>query len=229
LKLAPDYAMAHALLAAIHSWRLTSMISKDPEADRLQARERAAEALALEPANPFVLIHCAEPAIYVSHDLEGAVEMLETAAHHGPNDPHGLALLAHARRIAGHDCETGPLLVKQAMRLSPRDPRTYVWHHYASWCHWQLGDFAAMEAACRRSVDLYSSYAWSWLALTCALGLQGQFDAARETAAEIIRLIPLFTPGLFFETAREFYGERFPGKVEADYRELCGVLARAKA
>jgi TolB-like protein/DNA-binding response OmpR family regulator/Tfp pilus assembly protein PilF len=227
LQLAPDYAMAHALLAAIHTWRVAIMKSKDVAADHAQAREHVAAALASEPENPFVLVHCAETAIYSGHELERALAMLDTAVRHAPNDPHGLALLAHARRFVGLELETCPVLIKQAMRHSPRDPRTYVWYHYAGWCHWQLGNLDAMEASCRRSVELYGASALSWLALTCALGLQGRFDEARQTAAEVSRLIPGFTPALFFDTAKRFYGSRFTGKIVQDYRELLRVLDKS--
>jgi TolB-like protein/DNA-binding response OmpR family regulator/Tfp pilus assembly protein PilF len=227
LELAPDYAMAHALLAAIHTWRVAIMKSKDIAADHAQAREHVAAALALEPENPFVLVHCAETAIYSGHELERALAMLDIAVRHAPNDPHGLALLAHARRFVGFELETGPVLIKQAMRHSPRDPRTHVWYHYAGWCHWQLGNLDEMEASCRRSVELYGASALSWLALTCALGLQGRFDEARLTAAEVRRLIPGFTPALFFDTAQRFYGSRFTGKIVQDYRQLLRVLDKS--
>jgi predicted Zn-dependent protease len=216
--------MAHALLAAIHTWRVANMKSKDSAADHAKAREHVAAALSLEPENPFVLVHCAETAIYSGHELEKALAMLDTAVRYAPNDPHGLALLAHARRFMGLELETGPVLIKQAMRHSPRDPRTYVWYHYAGWCHWQLGKLDAMEASCRRSVELHSASPLSWLALTSALGLQGRFDEARQTAAEVGRLIPGFTPVLFFDTAQRFYGSRFTGKIVQDYRELLRVL-----
>jgi TolB-like protein/DNA-binding response OmpR family regulator/tetratricopeptide (TPR) repeat protein len=224
LQLAPNYAMAHALLGAVHTWRVVMMKSRDIVADHTEAREHSATALALDSENPFVLIHCAETAIYSGQELESARAMLDIAVRLAPNDPHGLALLAHARRFASFELETGPVLIKQAMRHSPRDARTYVWHHYAGWCHWQLGDLAAMEASCRRSVGLYSEAALSWLALTCALGLQGRIGEARQTAAQVTRLIRGFTPALFFETAQRFYGSRFHGKIEEDYLALRRVL-----
>ena len=84
-----------------------------------------------------------------------------------------------------------------------------------------------MEAASRRSVDLYSSYPHSWIALTCALGLQGKTAEAHEAASTLKTLHPNFGAEKFYMIAEGFYGRRFPGKVATEYRRLCDVLAQA--
>jgi len=57
--------------------------------------------------------------------------------------------------------------------------------------------------------------------------LQGKATEARQAAKNLQRLHPKFGATNFYDTARRFYGHRFPGAVSAEYRQLRGVLARA--
>jgi tetratricopeptide (TPR) repeat protein len=136
-------------------------------------------------------------------------------------------VLAHVRRSAGGDPHEGLDLLARAMRLSPRDPRTFIWHHFANWCYWRLGDYAAMEAECRRSIGLYGRYAMSWIALASALGLQGRIEESRAAGLELRALLPQFDPDEFFRTAEYFYARRFTGPVRQGYQDLRDVLHRA--
>lgn len=181
----------------------------------------------IEPDNPFVLVNCAEAAIYSAADIDRALALLEAAINRNPNDPQVFALLGHTRRFAGDDARTSLALIEQAMRLIPRDTRSFSWLHYASWCHWKLDEFSEMELASRRSIELYSGYSHSWIALTCALGLQDRIAEARESAQVLRELQPGFQPSNFYTVARHFYGRRFSGDVAANYRRLDEVLTQA--
>ncbi|WP_431271150.1 tetratricopeptide repeat protein [Dankookia sp. P2] len=174
-----------------------------------------------------MLAHCAETAIYSAADIDAALRMLEVAVERDPNDANGLATLAHVRRSAGEDPMGSLALIEGAARLSPRDPRSFLWHHYANWCHFRLGAYDGMEAACRRSIELYGRYPLSWIALTSALGLQDRLEEAREAAAVLRRMRPSFSPDGFYETARGFYGRRFDGQIDSEYRNLRSALRRA--
>lgn len=223
----PGYAMAHALAAAVHTWRWLLRSFPDPDGERRLALSHAARALAIDPDNPFVLTHCAEAMLYAAADAEQARALLEDAARRNPNDPNGLALLAHVRRQAREDPQICLGLIAEALRLSPRDPRTFGWHHYASWCHFRLEDLAGMEAASRRSVGLYGRYPLSWVALTASLSLQDREEEAREAAATLHRLQPNFRPDGFFDAARATYGAKFHGAVLREYEALRDALRRA--
>jgi hypothetical protein len=119
--------------------------------------------------------------------------------------------------------------VEQAMRLSPRDPRSFSWLHYASWCHWKLDELREMETASRRSIELYPNYPHSWIALACALGLLDRVRDAREAGRVLRELQPRFRAAHFYDAARVFYGRRFTGEVVGEYRQLRTVLNRATA
>lgn len=193
------------------------------------AAHHADLALRLKPGNPFVLVHCAETAVYSEARIDDARSMLDPAVTRNPNDPHGVAMMGNVRRFAGDDARTSLALINQAIRLSPRDPRSYTCYHYGSWCHWKLEAVDAMEAASRYSVELYPANPHSWIALTCALGLRGKTAAAPEAAQNLKTLYPGFDANAFYHMARRFYGRRFPGEVSAEYRQLRSVLSQAGA
>jgi adenylate cyclase len=213
LEVDPNYAMAHALLSAVYTWRALSMFSADLEAERRLAREHAEAALRAEPENPFVLVHCAETEIYSAADIDAGLALLEVAAERDPNDANGLALLGHVRRFAGQDPSASLALIDGAIRLSPRDPRTFHWYLYANWCHWQLGDLGSMEAASRRSIELYGQNSMSWIGLAGAFALQGRLEEGREAATVLRRQRPSFTPDGYYQVLQHYYGRRFRGQV----------------
>ena len=110
--------MAHALLSTVYTWRALSQAFPDRESEFALAREHVETAQGLDADNPFVLVHCAETALYTTADLDRARSMLEDAITRYPNDPNGLALLVHARRMIGDEARTSLALIEQAVRLS---------------------------------------------------------------------------------------------------------------
>jgi TolB-like protein/DNA-binding SARP family transcriptional activator/Tfp pilus assembly protein PilF len=227
LAIDPDYAMAQSLLAAVYTWRATWSASTRVAGERALALEYAALARKTDPKNSFVLVNCADAAIYSAGNIDLALELLNEAVERSPYDPQGLALLANANRVAGADPADSLRMIARAIRISPRDPRSHRWFHYAGWCHWKLGELGKMEAAARTAIELYSDAPAQWVELTCALGLQGKNAEAKAAAQVLRKLSPTFTPDKFFEIAQQFYGKRFAGPVKSDYRALCSALQRA--
>ena len=229
LEIDPNYRMAHALVGAVRTWRASSQMFPEADEDRRLARAHAQEALLGEEKDSFVLAHCGEVALYSAGDINEAKRLLDKAVARNPSDPWALAMAANAKRFAGDNPAQSLALLDEAMRLSPRDPRTFGWEHYTNWCYCWLGDYEAMEAAARRSIELYSRFPWSWLSLVCALGLQGRRLEAARAAAEMLQVMPQFSPTAFYETARIIYGPRFGGAIEARYTGLREILERALA
>jgi TolB-like protein len=226
LAIDPDYAMARSLLSAVYTWRTTWSANTRLAAERALAVEYAALARKTEPKNSFVLVNCADTAIYSAGNIDLALELLGEAVDQNPYDPQGLAMLANVNRFAGADPADSLRMIERAVRISPRDPRSHRWFHYAAWCHWKMGELGKMEASARNAVELYSDAPAQWIGLTCALGLQRKTAEATAAAKVLRKLSPGFTPDGFFEVAKRFYGRRFAGPVKADYRSLCSTLQR---
>jgi Flp pilus assembly protein TadD len=163
-------------------------------------------------------------ALYVGGDLDRACAMFEAALQRNPNDAWVLASLANVRRMVGDPPEASLVMLAQAERLSPRDPRSWHWLGCEGWCHWKLGDYARMERAARRSLEMVSRYPWGWVQLAGSLALQDRRDEAAAALQTARDLLPRFTPARFFLLARMVYRHRFTGQTRADYRRFCDAL-----
>jgi tetratricopeptide (TPR) repeat protein len=219
--------MAQSLLSAIHTWRATWSKSPDAAQEKALAISHSVRARDLAPRNPYVLTNCADTALYSSGNIDLALELLTAAVSDGPDDPQAMALLANVRRVAGQEVSRSLELIAKAMRLSPRDPRSHRWYHYAGWCFWKAGDLEAMEIRRNKRSSCIAMLLPNGSNLFAPLGCKGRIGEAREAGAILKQHLPDFTPRRFFDVARAFYGSRFPGQVERDYGQLCQTLARA--
>ena len=220
----PESGEAHAMIAYLFTLLSWSRISAQPLRDNWRARRHLREALKLGVGAGSALAMCSETALIGAHDIDHALALAEAAVCGEPDDAHALALLGHIRRMAGEDPRASIALVERAQRLSPRDPRTFLWLLYALGCHWKLGEMSEMEAAARRSIALYANIPWNWMGLAQALALQGRFDEAREAIEPVLAMMPTYTPSRFHWGARYVYGARFRGDLERDYRVLRDAL-----
>ena len=211
---------AHAMAAYFLNLQSWSRISAQPLRDNWRARRHLREALKRDTDSASTLAMCSETALIGAHDIDLALALAEAAIAREPDDAHALALLGHIRRMAGEDPRASIALIERAQRLSPCDPRTFLWLLYAVWCHWKLGETAEMEARARRSIALYANIPWNWLGLAAALALQGRLGEAREAIEPVRTMMPGYTPSRFHWGARYVYGPRFCGHVERDYRVL---------
>ena len=220
----PASGEAHAMAAYFLTLQSWSRMSAEPLLDSWRARRHLREALKRNADSASSLAMCAETALIGAHDIDLALALAEAALSRDPDDAHALALTGHIRRMAGEDPRASIALIDRAQRLSPRDPRTFLWLLYAVWCHWKLGETAEMEALARRSIALYANIPWNWLGLAATLALQGRLDEAREAIEPVRMMMPSYTPSRFHWGARYVYGSRFRGHVERDYRTLRDAL-----
>jgi TolB-like protein/DNA-binding SARP family transcriptional activator len=220
----PESGEAHAMSAYLLTLLSWSRMSAQPLRDNWRARRHLREALKLGVGAGSALAMCSETALIGAHDIDHALALAEEAVRGEPEDAHALALLGHVRRMAGEDPRASIALIERAQRLSPRDPRTFLWLLYALGCHWKLGEMSEMEADARRSIALYANIPWNWMGLAQALALQGRLDEAREAIDPVRTMMPSYTPSRFHWGARYVYGSRFRGELEHDYRVLRDAL-----
>jgi adenylate cyclase len=89
---------------------------------------------------------------------------------------------------------------EQAMRLSPRDPRTGLWHGYIGLAEFGQGHDDAAIAEYRRALDAGYRSSVTYLRLGAALALQGKMEEAKTAVAEALRLNPSHTVKQLIET-----------------------------
>ena len=102
------------------------------------------------------------------------------------------AFIGMAKYMIGRGRET-EAHVREALRLSPRDPQAYLWMMYAGIAKlWQGADAEAV-AWLRRSVEANRNYPLAHFYLAVALAYTGELDEARAAVQAGLALHPNFT------------------------------------
>jgi len=92
-----------------------------------------------------------------------------------------------------HQFEDARSDVEQAMRLSPRDPRTSTWHAYLADAELGLGHLDVTIEEFSRAIDGGYRVPYCYLELAAAHALKGEIDQAKVALAEALRLNPKFS------------------------------------
>jgi TolB-like protein/Tfp pilus assembly protein PilF len=129
--------------------------------------------------------------MHTNHGAEGIAEF-ERALALDPNLPAVHAELGLAMFLNGRAGET-EAHVKEALRLSPRDPLAFLWVFYEAAAKLLSGQDEEAAALCRRSIELYRKYPLSHLILAAALQLLGQSEEAHKEAEIALQLNPKFS------------------------------------
>jgi adenylate cyclase len=80
--------------------------------------------------------------------------------------------------------------VQQAMRLSPRDPRTGPWHNNLADAELGLGHFDAAIEDANKAIDAGFKVFWVYMNLAAAHVFKGEIDEAKTAMTEARRLNP---------------------------------------
>jgi adenylate cyclase len=117
------------------------------------------------------------------------------------------ALLHAARGLAedflGH-FDQGISEVRQAMRLSPRDPNTGAWHNFASFAELGLGHFDAAIEEANKAIDAGYRVFQAYAQLTVAYALEGKLAEAKAALSEARRVNPKLTVKVMRELNPDF-------------------------
>jgi TolB-like protein/class 3 adenylate cyclase/Flp pilus assembly protein TadD len=200
LQLDPKYPDALAGLAVTHATDVGNGFSEAPEDQRRQAEDAAARALAIDPNHA------------LAHYARGIALMLrsrfEKTAQQGWFEE---AILAHKAALAANpnfalprlliaDClsrlgrfEEALAMVREGVRVSPRDPQLNQFYIQASEAALALGRYEEAVEWARKSVDAHSSFVWGYVQLASTYALNGQPTEAGTALAAANRLRPGIT------------------------------------
>lgn len=185
IKLDPQYAEAHALLANVYlaEHRFEANPRPDPVGRALAMAETATR---LDPQNAYA--HCW---LAIVHFFRGENEQFEAEAGRAlalnPNDPEILADIGHYLAFMGA-FERGTELTRRAQKLNPLHPGWYYFS-FARY-HYNQGQYADMLADVER-ISMPHFY-WTHLLKAAALGQMGRSEAG-ASLAEIFKLKPDFS------------------------------------
>ena len=197
LSLDPRSAEAQSRLAIELAARVLNAMSTSRAADIARAETLTGQALATSPRS--LLAHYAKGQVLrAQHRCEEAIPEYETVISSDRNAAAVLVAIAQCKLFTGAIDEVIPL-VKQAMRLSPRDPIIFWWYlEYGRVFLLQSHtDEAILWLEKARSSN--PAHPWTRISLASAYGLKGETNRANVELAEARRLD---AEGLFSSIAR---------------------------
>jgi len=191
LEIDPQNAEAMAGIAVIDTRDFINGWGAHPDPTLASQLDLVTKALAINPNYSFGY-YVKSLALFFAFRLPEAVEAGRTGTTVDPNSASSYDSMGRAEALLGR-CEESIAHVKEAFRLSPRDPGRGVWHldmGYGELCRRRF-DAAAEEF--RRSIDegfrTYNPY----VGLAAAAALLGNDAEAKTALTEARRLNPQLT------------------------------------
>ena len=156
-----------------------------------EAEALTLQALAVEPRDARAH-YCLGLIFLFSRRPEESIAELERALSLDRNLVFAHAQIGFAKVLLGRAEET-EAHVREAMRLSPRDPGAYLWCDFAGVAKMMLGKAAEALPWCRQAVETNRSYPMARFHFAAALALCGRMDEAAREAKEGLKIAPAFT------------------------------------
>jgi tetratricopeptide (TPR) repeat protein len=191
LRLDPDYAYAHALMAIAHAQIYRSATEGQRQEAQETATEHARRAIALGADDSLTLANAGFVLLIVSQDAGAALIALKTAVALNPNSATALTYSSLVLAMTGEPAAAIDHALR-ALRLSPLDPLGYLPYMGITVARLMLDECQAAVAAARKAIEVNPRFpmAYAWLIVAeCACGNK----AAAE--AQLLRLLEL-VPGL---------------------------------
>jgi TolB-like protein/class 3 adenylate cyclase/Tfp pilus assembly protein PilF len=199
LRIDPDSANAKLGVALVEI--ISSQInSLDHNIEELASAEALAlQVLAREPRNPMARV-CTGLILLFSKRAEQSIAELQQALALDPNLAFVHAQIGFAKCVLGRPEET-QAHVLDAMRLSPRDVRAYIWCDFMGIAKLLQGQDAEALAWFRRSLESNRTYPVAHFHCAAALALCGRTDEAGLEVKAGLALAPNFTVGRYRDAA----------------------------
>jgi TolB-like protein/class 3 adenylate cyclase len=195
LKLDPANVDALVLIASVDALSVGNL-QPDNQAERLAAAEDAAiKALSLAPDHPLGHACMGMVQIFTNRVVQGIAEC-ERGLELDRNSPYAHGIIAAAMNFLGRFEETENH-VREALRLSPRDPFVYHWDFIAGVANFYLGKEEQAISWLRRSIEANRTYPLSHFYLAAVLARLGRLPEARAEVRAGLEAHPTFTIARF--------------------------------
>jgi adenylate cyclase len=173
--------------------------SADPSRDLAAAQELAERAISLDPNNALALAMMAHLRSYLMHDYDAALAFFDRALRAGPS--HAIVVTMYAVTLAylGRG-EEAVRNAKLAIRLSPFDPRMFLFHCIAGFAHFAAGLYEDAAKYARASNAASPRFTANVRILIASLAAIGDDKEARAAAARLLELEPEFTLSSYEQT-----------------------------
>lgn len=188
LEEAPDFALAHAVLAHAHSlaFQLVGENNEDTQGYQAKSTEHIQKAITLDPDDPAIR-HLAGAALSNYRKSDEARRAYRKALELNPDYAPALGSLGVSLLYTGRTQEAIDY-IERAMRLSPREPQAYHWQSHLGIAHNILGDTAKAldyaKTAYERRPTLMGRVAL--LMAHAQLGNKAEAESISEELAELL-------------------------------------------
>jgi adenylate cyclase len=192
LELEPDdpVLLAWTMDALLHRTILGWTPLTDNDRGRIEEYTRRALANARDDAS--VLARCANALIQVVRDQDQGLAVLRRAMQVNPNSVEVIGYAGLGNLQAG-SVDDALAHFRNALRLSPRDPYSFMMLTGIAHCHMILGNYAEALAVCELSMASNAGYDPTYWYLIASSAQLGRLDAAREWLAKYEALNPGMT------------------------------------
>ena len=195
LDLDPDNVDALVGRALVDVLSFSSWLSDDRAMGLCSAESDLGKALKLRPDNANAHLIMGTVRIWSNRVAQGIAEC-ERALTIDPNLAAAHGSIGMAKYFAGRSEETEAHIL-QALRISPRDPRAWLWTAYAGIAKYCLGLDEEAVGWLNRSIELNRTTPVPPFFLAAALARLGRLKEAREMARAGLELNPGFTIARF--------------------------------
>ena len=219
LGIAPDNPKVKGFLAMQLTQNVVSGYSNDPARDIQRAFALLAEARAVAPRDPQVLMG-AGIANFMTGQTEEAHRLLTESLAVDPNEPHAAAVLGWSACYLGNP-DQGLQLIRSSEARAPRHPRYALWANYRAGCEGVAGNYEAGRQAAHEAIDRNPNYAANYfLAITfeCLLGNEKQARAMQKASYGVNTDFTLQTWGTTLKQIK------FPGTPDHTPDELLDLM-----
>lgn len=196
LERAPEMGQAHAWLAKWHVLRVTRALSTQPDQEAEQAQAHAQRAMVASDAQGLARAMQGFVRLHLLRDLPGALSELQICTQLHPNEPLAWLFLGVAESFADQG-QHAIQASQRALALSPLDPLLYYFESLAASSAIVSGDAAQARRWCEQSLRRNLMHLHTHRAYITALCMQGEVDAARRAAQQMLRLAPGYTVAQF--------------------------------
>ena len=189
IALDPQFALAHALLAAMFQQRKIWRWSTNPAEDASRAIAYAKSALRLGRQDPLVLAQSAIVLAAIGYEVELADSLLEEAIRLNPNGMLGWLGGGWAKLYLG-DHRTAIDYFHRALRLSPLAPGIFFAHGGLAFAHFFLGNYEEGLKCAADALRHHPDFVAAQRITMACHALSGNIEAARRLWEQTALLSP---------------------------------------
>ncbi|MCX7365254.1 MAG: helix-turn-helix domain-containing protein [Alphaproteobacteria bacterium] len=192
IALDPSFVRAYALATRSYVQRLIQGWSADEAKERAEVLDLVERGLRVDRLDPMMLSNAGHCFAWFAHDLGKGIAYIDEAIAINSNYAHAFLQSGMLRTRAG---ETRVAIdhLQRALRLSPRDSRSYAIFQAMALAHQVGGDAVLAYDWARRAVQHNPNYLPGWYALAASAGATRREDEARAAVARLLALDPGFS------------------------------------